>query len=220
VDLAWVSPVLFLTAPELRNAHPLVNAMRQGGAMYHSVVFTRTDSKIRSPTQLVGARMAWVAKTSAGGYLVPRLTLAARGIRPDDHFREEIFTGSHGGVVTAVMNGEADAGGTYAVFEDGDPTKRLLRSGLDDLGDDVKARVILSAGPIPADLVVARADVPVTARAALVRVFEELADEAHSAHLIARVFNAERFIRFERGALDELLDDVETGRQLGLLDDA
>jgi ABC-type phosphate/phosphonate transport system substrate-binding protein len=163
--------------------------------------------------------MAWVAKSSASGYFVPRLTLAARGIRPDEYFAEESFLHSHGAVVKAVLTGAADAGGTYAVFEEANPTKRLLRSGFGDTHPDLNARVLMSAGPIPADVVVARSDVGAVLRAEVMRAFEAMATTSDTAVIIERIFNAERFERFEPGAFRELVHDVETGRELGLLDE-
>ncbi|MCZ7680494.1 MAG: PhnD/SsuA/transferrin family substrate-binding protein [Sandaracinaceae bacterium] len=49
VDLAWTSPTLALTAPELRGAVPAVSSVREGVAFYHGVLFVRRDSPILSP---------------------------------------------------------------------------------------------------------------------------------------------------------------------------
>lgn len=218
VDLAWVSPVLALTAPELEHAAPLVSSVRAGVAQYHSVLFTSSDAPLRSLSDLVGVRAAWVARTSAAGFLVPRLALAARGLPPDVAFAEERFVDSHGAVARAVLGGEADVGATYAVFEGADPARAMLRSGFTRSVDGREGRVLLAVGPIPADLVIARPDVPITLRAALVTAFEALGTNAEAARSATALFGTDCFERFEAGALDPLREDVESGRALGLID--
>lgn len=217
VDLAWVSPVLTLTSPELERALPLVSSVRQGVASYHAVLFTRADAPYRSPSDLSGARAAWVAKSSAGGYLVPVLALAARGITPDAAFESERFVDSHGAVARAVFDRAADVGATYAVFEDGDPTKPLIRSGFLDAATDQEARVLMASGPIPADLVLAQPGLAITVRAAIVTCLEHIDDNADAAAAAKRIFGADGFERFEPGALEPLRADVESGRALGLI---
>ena len=219
VDIAWASPVLVLTARELERAIPLVSSVREGEASYHSVLFTAASSTIRSPSDITQARAAWVARTSAAGFLIPRLALASRGFVPDEIFSVEAFLHSHGAVVKAVLEGDADVGATFAVFERGDPTKPLVRSGLTGMADHGEARILLAVGPIPADLMVARADVPITVRAALTTVLEHLAEDEAGAAAARTLFGTDVFQRFEPGALEPLRADVESGRALGLLDD-
>ena len=218
IDVAWVSPVLLLTAEGMRDAIPLVSAVREGVASYHAVLFTAADSPLRSPSDLVRARAAWVAKTSAAGYLVPRLALAARGLRPDEIFAREEFLDSHGAVARAVLEGEADVGATFAVFEEADPTRPLVAAGFDGVPGG-SARVLLSAGPIPADLMVARPDITITQRAALTTAFESLPEDAVASSAALHLFGTDSFRRFESGALDPLREDVQAGRVLGLLGD-
>lgn len=217
VDIAWASPVLVLTAPELARAVPLVSSVREGMASYHAVLFTRADSALRSPSDLKQARAGWVARTSAAGFLIPRLALASRGIVPDEVFSMEVFLHSHGAVAKAVLEGQVDVGATYAVFEKGDPTRPLVRSGFTGVVEGVEGRVLLAVGPIPADLMVARGDVPITVRSALTTALEHLDADADAATAARTLFGTDCFQRFEQGALDPLRDDVESGRALGLL---
>ena len=217
VDLAWTSPVLALTSEDMDTAMPLVSSVREGVASYHAVLFTRSDAPFRSPSDLAGVRAAWVARTSAGGYLMPMLALAARGVTPDKAFSVERFVNSHGAVARAVLDGSADVGATYAVFEDGDPTKQLLRSGFLDADPAAEVRVLMASGPIPADLVVAQRKLAITVRAAVVTALEHIADDAEAAAAAKRIFGADGFRRFEPGALDPLRADVDSGRALGLI---
>ena len=131
----------------------------------------------------------------------------------------EVFLHSHGAVVKAVLDGDADVGATFAVFERGDPTRALVRSGITGIAEPADARVLLAVGPIPADLMVARADVPITVRAAITTVLEHLGEDDAAAAAARTLFGTDVFHRFEPGALEPLRADVESGRALGLLDE-
>src|SRR5687768_4017326 len=72
---AWVSPTLLLS-PRLATVVPLLSSVREGQAFFHSIVFAAQSSSVRTLNDLRGVRAAWVAPTSASGYLVPRLSLA------------------------------------------------------------------------------------------------------------------------------------------------
>jgi len=218
VDVAWVSPTLLLTSRKLESAVPLVQSVRQGVAEYHAALFVAEDSPLKSPADLQGAHAAWVAATSAAGFIFPRLALASHGLVPDALFTTESFHDSHGAVARAVLSGHADVGATYAVFEDGDPTRPLVRAGFVDAMSGKEARVLHVAGPIPSDLIVAAPGLAVTVRAALVTALEHLADEEGAKPAMWKLFGADRWQRFEPGALDPLREQVDTGRALGLLD--
>ena len=215
VDLAWVSPTLFLSSDAFRYAAPLVSSVREGSTLFHAVLFVAADSAIRSPTEIRGKRVAWVAPTSASGYIVPRLALARYGLEPRGLFSRETFFDSHGAVARAVLEGSADVGATYAVFEDGDATKTLVRAGFEH-APPLGARIIHAAGPIPSDLVVAARSVPIVTRAALVLAFEHL--HTHARGPMLSLFGADAFTTFVPGALDSLREEVEAGVALGLLD--
>ncbi len=116
-----------------------------------------------------------------------------------------------------MLEGSADVGATYAVFEDGDPTKPLIRSGFMDAVEGAQARVLMASGPIPADLVLAQAGLPITVRAAVTTALEHIDDDGSAAEAAKRIFGADGFERFEAGALDPLRADVDSGRALGLI---
>lgn len=216
VNLLWSSPTLVLTAPELREAVPLVSSVRQGVAHYHGVLFVRADSPVASPLALRGARVAWVAPTSAAGYIFPQVALAGHGIDPDGLWAEEGFYGSHGAVVRAVLDGAADVGATFAVFEDGDATRPMTRAGFLDVEGGDLVRVILSTPPIPADLVVASAALCERLDGRLPTMLRQLlADEPEAVH---QVLGAEDFARCDRRDLDTLRRQLDDARALGLFE--
>lgn len=216
IDLAWVSPALALTAPEMRGAVPAVSSVRQGVASYHGVLFVRRDSPIASPLGLRRARAAWVAPTSAGGYIFPRVALAGHGVDPAGLFAEESFLGSHGAVARAVRDGDADVGATFAVFEGGDATAPLVRAGFTDLEGGGWARILLPTPPIPADLLVASPglarEVGLDRLRAALRALPLVAPEA-----VRHVLGADSFVACDERSLEDLRRQLDDARVLGVL---
>jgi len=216
VQLAWSSPTLALTAPEMRDATPVCCSIREGVAHYHGVLFVRGDAQIGSPLQLRGRRAAWVAGTSAAGFIFPRVALAGHGIDPEHLFSEERFLGSYGAVARAVRDGEADVGASFAVFEGGDATRPMLRSGFTQVEGCEDMRVLLSTPAIPADLWVAsRALIGALGRDTLLDAIGGLSREAPEA--VKHVFGAESFEPVDERQLADLRRQLDDARQLGVL---
>jgi phosphonate transport system substrate-binding protein len=217
VAIAWVSPALLLTSPHLRDAEPLVQSVREGVTTYHGALFVPPDSPIHTPTDLEGTRAGWVAETSAAGYLFPRLLLASYGLDPRKLFASEAFFHSHGGVARAVRTKQVDVGGTYVVFERGDPTRAVVRASfLDDAGMRT-ARVLLPTAPIPSDMIVASKALSAGMRQQVQRAFEGLDADAEAREPLRRVLGAEGFREFDPTALRPLREQIALGRELGLL---
>lgn len=214
VDIAWVSPALLLTSPALADARPLVSSIRQGLASYHAALFVEKSSRFRSPSDLRGARAAWVASTSAAGYIVPRLSLAAHGLDPRELFASETFYDSHGNVARAVFGGAADVGATFAVFERGDPTAKLVRAGFLEAATG-EGRILHVSGPIPSDPIVISPKLAVHHRIELLDAFTHGASEVLPA--VRHVLGAEEFQPVRPASFDALREEIEDGRELGLL---
>jgi phosphonate transport system substrate-binding protein len=218
VTLAWTSPTLMLTSRGLGDALPLVSSVRQGLAAYHSIVYTRADSKYKSPADLQGARAAWVAPTSAGGCIFPRLALASYGFDPRHVFASEQYYGTHGGVARAVLDGEADVGGGYAVFHDGDVTRELVRAPFLSDGGLGAARVLLVTSAIPADLIVASKAVPEGTRDALATALCALDAKSPALNAFSAVLGVDGFRPFNAEMVKPLREQVACGVELGLID--
>ena len=216
VNLVWSSPTLSLSAPEMGESVPIVTCVRQGVAHYHGVLFVRQDSPIQTVNDLEGRSVAWVARTSAAGYIYARVALAARGLDANTLFSEERFLETHGAVVLSVLDGDVEVGATFAVFEDGDAQRPMVRAGFVDLGRESDARVVLSTLRIPSDLFVAtpalHGELGDQLAAAIERVAAELPDPFH------RVFGADDVVRSDPKGLGELRRQLGDARAMGVLD--
>lgn len=219
LDLVWSSPTLALLAPEMRSGVPVVRSIRQGTPHYHGVLFVRQDSSIESPLHLRGSRAAWVAQSSASGYLFPRVALAGHGLDPEGLFESEQFYEHHGDVALAVLrNNQADVGATYAAFERGDPTLPLARAGFLEVEGGSDARILLISPPIPSDLVMARAAVAEALGAGLVQSFEDLSLSQEALEALRHVLGADGLVRSDDRAMEELRRQVADAEALGVLD--
>ena len=173
VALAWLPPIPTIELEAKKLATVLAIPYRNGTMSYHCALIARRGLRPRKDfTALVedlrGLRAAWVEPSSAAGYLVPRMQLAAGGVDVGTFFAREIFTRSHPAVVDAIVGGQADIGATYCHV---DARKQVVRGAW--LDEDGRASrpidVLTTFGPIPNDALVVSNLMPVTERAALTR---------------------------------------------------
>jgi ABC-type phosphate/phosphonate transport system substrate-binding protein len=196
LELAWLPPVVALSALELGLAAPLVAPTRAASATFSSALFARRGAAVRDLRTLSGARAAWVDRESAGGYAVIRAALRARGVEPGKLFARESFEGSHQAVLRAVLDGTADVGATYVHR---DPTGELKTAGWGDAG----VQVVFEHGPIPADVLAASAELaPELAETVAAALLDASASELATA--ARELFEAEGFVRVRASHLDPL----------------
>ncbi len=201
VHIAWLSPALLATSPLVADAIPLASSVREGVAAYHSVLFVGAESPARAPADLRGARAAWVAPTSAGGYLFARIALARHGLDPATLFASEQFYDSHARVAEAVASGEADVGATFATFRDDDPTAPITTAGFKL---DAPVRIIAVAGPIPADVIATTPGLSAPVRASVTHALHKLSGTPAGQAALHALFSVEGFQPFSATALSEL----------------
>src|SRR5438067_5688630 len=95
VDVAWLPPLLHARAAE-QGARLVALPQRGGWLTFRSALLVRKDDPVQNLAGLRGVRAAWRDRSSASGYLFPRLELAARGVSPEKAFASEKFYGSVG----------------------------------------------------------------------------------------------------------------------------
>jgi phosphonate transport system substrate-binding protein len=213
-QFAWVSPTLLLMSPQLATVAPLLSSVRSGVTFFHAVVFCAKSSHIETLDDLDGVRAAWVAPTSASGYLVARMTLARAGVDLAKALSDEVFCDSHGEVARRVLHGDADIGGTFAHFEQGDASRPLLRAGYQDENRFASARVIATSGPIPADMIVAHRHVPIPRRSAFAAALCRLVHDPVGAAAVRTIIGADDFSPVSHVALEELSQLMATAGSL------
>lgn len=149
VDIVWLPPIPALRATANNCVAPIALPIRSGDTFYYAALFSRGDSSIREPKDLLGVNAAWVDPQSAAGYLIVRAYLELQAVDLKAAFAKNLFFGSHDAVTEAVVKGAADVGATYVYY---DEDQRPKRAGWGD--EDV--HVVAKAGPIPNDFIAAR----------------------------------------------------------------
>lgn len=144
LDLALLTPVVYLTAQENLGVQPLAYGVYPSGKFtYQGVVLAKKDSAVKKLEDLKGKKVGFVDLFSASGYVVPKLMLEEAGIGAKSV--EDVFLGNHLDVLKAVDAGEVVAGATYdLVFAQAD-----LKQKLEDY------QVLAKSDPIPTDVMVA-----------------------------------------------------------------
>jgi phosphate/phosphite/phosphonate ABC transporter binding protein len=190
-DLAWLPPLTFMQLEKEGEVAHLVKNQRAGNASYHAALIVRSDSPIRSLDNMRGARVAWVDRWSAAGYVIPRAALTAKGFAPKDLFREERFYGSHEAVVNAVLSGRANVGATYTQLDEGG---KIVRGAWSNLPNGEGAiRVLVTVGKIPGDVIATRKSLGEAERAALKAAFLDVFADKEAAPVARRIFGVEAF---------------------------
>jgi phosphonate transport system substrate-binding protein len=102
----------YILANERCNVEAELVAVRYGSPTYNGQIIANADSGIQSVEDLEGATFCRPDPLSTSGWIIPMLTMRANGIDTDADL-EVVDAGSHDAVVTAVYNGECDAGATF-----------------------------------------------------------------------------------------------------------
>ena len=210
VQYAWMSPALMVLTSERIQLQPLLSAVRDDSVEYCSALFTDARKHLDSLEALRGSTVAWVHPTSASGYLLPRIHLAAAGIDPAQLFGKELFLQSH-----AAVEGHAQVGATYARHPE--PGQPIRNAGFVDVAPGLPARVLEWTQPIPNDVIVGHGLIAKTEHRELSNAILTLAERDDGRRLLYNAFHAERFRTTPRNALKPLLALVEQARQHGLL---
>ncbi len=217
VHFAWAGALLMVLSEHMTETIPIVSSVREGVSLYHSVLFSTVDSPIRDLAGAKGKCVAWVTPSSAAGYVVPRLSLMRAGIVVSEFFSREIFAGSHANTARAAVTGQADLAATYAIFEDGDSKKSMVRSGFRTFDPALEVRILDVSGPIPGDIIVAAPSVTPEVRRLVCNALMDSNSDAASRQTIADLIGADGFTPFTAAMLREIRALERTARESGAL---
>ena len=112
VDIAYLGQVTYLEALDKgAKIEPLVAPIDKntGQPWYRSCIIIKSDSYIKTLTDLRGKRVAFVDKSSTSGYLMPLAAFKKLHIDPEQDFSKLIYTGNHTKSMEALENGIVDA---------------------------------------------------------------------------------------------------------------
>lgn len=217
VQVAWAPPLVALDLERETQAKIRLCSRRAGRIDYMSALFVPKASSIEKIEDLRGKRVAWVAKESSAGYVVPRLQIASQGLDPDTLFAEETFRRTHEAVVRAVMAGESDVGATFASFPErqGEPNHPGRGEGAGppssagwlEVGvKNDEVRIVSIAGPIPSDVIAMSSALPEDTAKAIAEALRHLGQP------VKLLLNADSFEQPDETHFDGLRKLVEAGK--------
>jgi phosphonate transport system substrate-binding protein len=156
VDAAWAPP-LVLAQVEREGGRRLVQFERGGSTTFRSAFVCRADHPVRLDA-LEHVSVAWVARESASGYLLPRKHLEKLGVELSNALGDELFAGSFAAALEALIAGKVQLTAVYAAPENA----AVARSGLDTLPPTLRAelRVIGYSEEMQNDGIVASSSMP------------------------------------------------------------
>lgn len=156
VDAAWAPPLV--CAEVVRDGgRRLVQFERGGSTTFRAAFVCRADQPV-SLEALDSVSVAWVARESTSGYLLPRQHLERAGVNLSKAFGDELFAGSFAAAVEALLAGKVRLTTVYASPENAVVT----RSGLDGLPAALRSqlKIIGYSNEAPNDGIVASSGMP------------------------------------------------------------
>lgn len=166
IHFGALSPFSYLLAVERGCAQGALTAEMQGDTSYHGQILVHQDSGISSVADLAGAVFCRTSPDSKSSWIVPSLMMRAAGIDPENDLVEIIDTVSSGDVISAIYNGDCDAGATYV------DARIPAQSGYPDVLDVV--HVLTGTIQIPFSSITFSPDIPADMQIDLKGVLEDL----------------------------------------------
>ncbi len=186
VHLAWLGGLTFLQArSRTSKVRPLVQ--RAEDAAFTSKVIASARSGITRLAELSGKTVAFGARLSTSGHLMPRYFLAEKaGLVPERDFGAVMFSGAHDRTARAVEGGQADAGVLSSVVWD-----RLVNEGKVDVA---KVRAIYTTPAYHDYTWTVRTDLPAGFTDRLRQAFLGLDGQQPVHRMVLEALHASRFV--------------------------
>ncbi len=168
---------------------------RFGSAYYSGQIIARADSGIETLADLKGTTFCRPDPLSTSGWIVPSITLRANGIDPDTDLTI-LDAGGHPQVVTAVLNGDCDAGATY----------------VDARNDEQKADtvVITETSQIPNDTISFASSFDADTAQKITDALLEIAADPDNAQLLSDTYNWGGLIAGQDAFFDDFRQQLDT----------
>jgi len=149
-----------------------IASVRYGTTFYTGQIIVGANTGINSLEDLAGKTFCRPDPLSTSGWIIPSIVMQAAGINPATDLAQVVDAGGHDSVVTAVYNGDCDAGATFVD----------ARGNVEDTLTDVKDLVLVLdvSPPIPNDTISFATNFPPELREQIVNALLAIAaDEAH-----------------------------------------
>lgn len=109
VDLVWFGGFTHVQA-SLRSGGKIIPiAQREEDTRFQSVFIAKTDSGIKTLTDMKGKDISFGSQSSTSGHLMPRSFLLEAKIDPEKDFRRVAFSGAHDATIASVVSGRVAA---------------------------------------------------------------------------------------------------------------
>ena len=169
VDIAFLPTFGYLLAHEKFGAEALLKASRNGETTYRAAILARSDRNIKTVSDLNGKKIAYVDPASTSGYILPKKLFLDSKVKP----AQEVFQGKHDAVVTAVYQGQVDAGAVfYNKPVDGKikDAREKVKTQFPDIEEKVK--IVTLTEDIPNDPIVIRKEVSTESKTKIAKAFQ------------------------------------------------
>ncbi len=178
--MASLATFAYVVAADRGVAEAELVAVRYGRPFYDGQIIAGADTGIRTLEDLDGKSFARPDPLSTSGWIIPSLTIRAAGVNPDTDLSRVVDAGGHTGVVTAVYNGDVDAGATYVD----------ARGNVEEDFPDVyeKVQVIEVSAPIPNDGVQFHPSVPEEMKEKIIQALLDIAATDAGAEALGQAY--------------------------------
>jgi phosphate/phosphite/phosphonate ABC transporter binding protein len=199
-QVGWLNTFGYILANEKYGVDVALATERFGSTTYKGQIITRADSGIETIDDLAGTTFCRPDPLSTSGWIIPSITLAAEGLDVENDI-EVTDVGSHDNVVSAVYNGDCDAGATYVD----------ARGTIEDDVPDVKEQVVVirESADIPNDTVSVAADVPADVREAVVNALLDIASTEEGVAALQDLYQIEGLVTVDDTFYDAFRADLD-----------
>ncbi len=179
--IASLATFSYVVAADRGVAEAALVSVRFGRPFYDAQIIANADSGIETIQDLAGRSFARPDPLSTSGWIIPSLTMRSVGINPDTDLSQVVDAGGHTSVVTAVYNGDVDAGATWVD----------ARGAVEDDFSDVNERVVVIqvSAPIPNDGVQFHPSIPEEIREPIVEALLEIAATEEGAEALEMAYS-------------------------------